>query len=132
MIMANMMNLKIYSPIEMFLDEDVKKLTFKGKEGVTTILPNHIDYVSSFETNIMSYVDKDGNKKFMALNNGVLVKYANKVRLTAYKAILGDSLEELKKKINQATETEGNIEKEISKNLKQLEYYMFNNLVNMK
>jgi len=130
--MAELIDLKIYSPIEMLLDEEVKKFTFQGKEGYVTILPNHIDYVSSFETNIMNYINRDGNRKFVALNNGVLVKYSNKVRLTAYKAIIGDDLDDLKAKINEVVEEEDNIEKEINKNLKQLEYYMFNNLINLK
>lgn len=116
----------------MVVDEDVEKLTFQGKEGFVTILPNHIDYVSSFDTNIMNFVDINGNKKFVALNNGILVKYSDRVRLTAYKVIMANSLNELKEKINDANINEEDIEKEINKNLKQLEYYMFNNLVNMK
>ncbi len=130
--MSNTIDLKIYSPIEILLDEEVQKLTFQGKEGYLTILPNHIDYVSSFESNIMSYIDRHNNQRFIALNNGILVKYSNKVRLTAYKAIIGNSLKDLKTKINEVVEKENDIEKEINKNLKQLEYYMFNNLVNMK
>ena len=130
--MFKTIDLKIYSPTEMLLDEEVRRLTFNGKEGLLTILPNHIDYVSSFTTNIMSYIDKSNNKKFIALNNGILLKYSNKVRLTAYKAIIGDSLEDLKEKIDKTIDVESNIQKEINKNLKQLEYYMFNNLINMK
>ena len=128
----NIIDLKIYSPTEILFDEEVKKLTFQGKEGYLTILPNHIDYVSSFESNIMSCIDKDNNQKFIALNSGILVKYSNKVRLTAYKAVIGDSLNDLKIKINEAIEGEEDIVKEINKNLRQLEYYMFNNIVNMK
>ncbi len=130
--MFRTIDLKIYSPIEIILDEEVKQLTFEGKEGYLTILPNHIDYVSSFDTNIMYYIKNNGDKKFIALNNGILLKYSNKVRLTAYKAILGDNIKDLKNKINQAIDIEDNIEKEINKNLKQLEYYMFNNLINIK
>ncbi len=128
----NLIDLKIYSPIEMFFDDNIKRLTFQGKEGFLTILPNHIDYVSSFDTNIMNIVDANNNKKFIALSNGILVKYADKVRLSTYKAILGNSLEELKTKINIISENEGNIEREINKNLKQLEYYMLNNLTKLK
>ncbi|MDD2839529.1 MAG: F0F1 ATP synthase subunit epsilon [Rickettsiales bacterium] len=128
----NLIDLKIYSPIEMFLDESIKRLTFQGKEGFLTILPNHIDYISSFDTNVMNFIDMNNNKKFIALTNGILVKYADKVRLTAYKAILGNTLGELREKINQISENENNIEKEINKNLKQLEYYMLNNLTELK
>lgn len=130
--MAMILDLKIYLPTEIFLDKDIKKLTFKGKEGYLTILPNHIDYVSSFETNIITFVDTDGKEGFIALNNGTLVKYSNKLRLTAYKAIFGESLEDLKKKIYETAEFEDDIEKEINKNLKQLEYFIYNNLIEMK
>lgn len=130
--MFEVLDLKIYLPTEIFLDNDVKKLTFKGKEGYLTILPNHIDYVSSFNTNIMTFIDSNNKEGFIALNNGILVKYSNKLRITAYKAIFGSSLEDLKKKIYDNAELENDIEKEINKNLKQLEYYMYNNLVNIK
>lgn len=130
--MATVLDLKIYLPTEIFLDKDIKKLTFKGKEGYLTILPNHIDYVSSFETNIITFIDTDGKEGFIALNNGTLVKYSNKLRLTAYKAIFGENLEDLKKKIYETAEFEDDIEKEINKNLKQLEYFIYNNLIEMK
>lgn len=130
--MATVLDLKIYLPTEIFFDKDIKKLTFKGKEGYLTILPNHIDYVSSFETNIITFIDTDGKEGFIALNNGTLVKYSNKLRLTAYKAIFGESLEDLKKKIYENAELEDDIEKEINKNLKQLEYFIYNNLIEMK
>jgi len=128
----DLIDLKIYSPVELILDESVKELTFQGKEGFLTILSNHIDYVSSFETNVMNFIDANGEKRFIALTNGILVKYANKVRLTAYKAILGNSLEELKEKIDEISNNDNNIEREINKNLKQLEYYMLNNLTELK
>ena len=43
--MFNLLDLKIYLPTEIFLDKSIKKLTFKGKEGYITILPNNVDYV---------------------------------------------------------------------------------------
>jgi F-type H+-transporting ATPase subunit epsilon len=126
------LDLKIYSPTSIILDESIRRLTFQGKEGYLTILPNHIDYISSFESNIMTYISMDNEKKFIALNSGILVKYADKIRITAYKAIVGDSISDLKLQLKNISEIENNVEKEINKNLKQLEYYMFNNLVNMK
>lgn len=130
--MFKIIDLKIYSPTELLLDEEVKKFTFVGKEGYLTMLPNHIDYVSSFETNIASYINVKNEKKFVVLSDGILVKYANKIRINTYKAIFGNTMEELKIKIDKNKENENDIEKEINKNLKKLEYYMFNNLVNIK
>ena len=130
--MFNLLDLKIYLPTEIFLDKSIKKLTFKGKEGYITILPNHVDYVSSFNTNIMTFVDADGKEGFLALNDGIFVKYSNRLIVTAYKAIFGDSLEDLKNKIYKNAELENDLEKEINKNLKQLEYYIYNEIIGTK
>ena len=127
-----LIELKIYSPTEILFEDNVKKINFQGKEGFLTILPNHIDYVSSFDTTIINLIDENNKEFFLALGNGVLVKYADRVRITAYKGIIAESLEKLDLKMHELNEREGDIEKEINKNLKQLEYYMLNNLVELK
>lgn len=127
-----LIELKIYSPTEILFEDDVKKINFQGKEGFLTILPNHIDYVSSFDTTIINLIDENNKEFFLALGNGVLVKYADRVRITAYKGVVAESLETLELKMHTLNEREDNIEKEINKNLKQLEYYMLNNLVELK
>ena len=126
------MELKIYSPTDILFEDNVKKINFQGKEGFLTILPNHIDYVSSFDTTIINLIDENNKEFFLALGNGVLVKYADRVRITAYKGIIAESLVKLDLKMHELNEREGDIEKEINKNLKQLEYYMLNNLVELK
>ena len=127
-----LIELKIYSPTEILFEGNIKKINFQGKEGFLTILPNHIDYVSSFDTTIINLIDENNKEFFLALGNGVLVKYADRVRITAYKGIVAESLEKLDLKMKELNEKEDNIEKEINKNLKQLEYYMLNNLVELK
>ena len=127
-----LIELKIYSPTEILFEDNVKKINFQGKEGFLTILPNHIDYVSSFDTTIINLIDENNKEFFLALGNGVLVKYADRVRITAYKGVVAESLETLELKMHALNEREDNIEKEINKNLKQLEYYMLNNLVELK
>ena len=42
---VNILDLKVYTPTKLILDEDVKKLKLKGREGNITFLPNHIDYI---------------------------------------------------------------------------------------
>ncbi len=130
--MSKSLDLKIHLPTEIFLEKDVEKLNFKGKESYLTILQNHIDYISSFDTNILNFVDTDGKEGFIALTNGILVKYSNKIKITAYKAIFGESIEDLKKQFHKITDHESDLEKEITKNLKELEYYIYSNLFNVK
>ena len=123
--------LKIYSPTEILLDTDVKKIKFQGKEGNLTILPNHADYVSSFDSTIIELLDENNKKIFLALSTGVLVKYANRVRITAFKGLSAETISKLNEKMMELNEKEENVEKEINKSLKQLEYYMFNNLTKL-
>ena len=47
--MEGILNLRIYTPNKLFVDETIKKITVYGNEGCFTILPKHLDYVSSFD-----------------------------------------------------------------------------------
>jgi alternate F1F0 ATPase F1 subunit epsilon len=130
--MNKIVNLEVYSLTEKLLSVDIKKLTFKGKEGYVTILPNHIDYVSSFDSNILSYVDEKDEEKFVALNKGIFTKNKNKIKVTTYHAFIGDNIQSLNEKVkNSLTENE-NFEKIVNTSSKQLEFFLFNNLIGMK
>lgn len=130
--MTGKINLKIYTTTELILDENVSKINFRGKEGWVTLLPKHADYISSFDVNIMSYVDKNNEKKYVALHKGSLIKCKENVKITTLKAIKGNSEDDLKNKIKEIIEKEEETEKQIDINLKKLEYFIFENLMNKK
>ncbi|MDR0423626.1 MAG: hypothetical protein LBH46_03480, partial [Rickettsiales bacterium] len=51
------MELKIFSVNDLVLDTMVKKITLNGDEGRVTFLPNHIDYITTFKSGILTYFD---------------------------------------------------------------------------
>jgi alternate F1F0 ATPase F1 subunit epsilon len=125
--MKNAFNLKIYSPSDIILDMEVKKVFIETLEGQLTILPHFADYVGSFGSNVMTFVDSDDKRKYVALNSGIFVKYVDTMCVTAYSAVVGDTLEYLKEKLQQSTVNEIN-DKEINRHLGKLNEYLFNNL----
>jgi alternate F1F0 ATPase F1 subunit epsilon len=130
--MFKTLDLKVYLPTEILLDVNIKKITFKGKSGYITILPNHLDYISSFDNNVMKYIDENNKERFIASNSGILIKYADKIKIITYKAIMGSTLEKLNQKILETSEEENELEKESNAISKQLEYFLLNNLASMK
>jgi len=127
-------DLKVFLPACVLLELSVKKLTFRdGDVGdILTILPHHVDYVSSFSTNIITYVSLNDEVGHVVLENGVLVKCAHAVKIVAYRAIIENNLCDVEKQAHELRSSESDIEKEIKNSIRQLEYYMFNHLVNIK
>jgi len=127
-------DLKVFLPTCVLLETSGKKLTFRdGDTGdVLTILPHHVDCVSSFSANIITYVSLDGEAGNIVLGNGVLVKCANAVKIAAYRAVIENNSCNVEKQAHELHASESDVEKEIKSSIRQLEYYMFNHLVNIK
>lgn len=95
--MNSFINLKIFSPSEIFVEEQIKKLTVKDKNGLITILPRHIDFVTSFSTHILTYINIEDQKFFVAVNNGILTKVGRNINISVFNALTSDNLEDLKR-----------------------------------
>jgi alternate F1F0 ATPase F1 subunit epsilon len=125
----DILNLKIFSPHKVILDMQIKKVNFEDNFGNITILPKHQDYISSFKTNLISYTDLEDDVDYAILSDGVLVKSGRDITFSVYSAIIGETLEELKKKISGIKKAEFSIktdkEKRIEENLENLEKYFF-------
>ena len=57
-----------------------------------------MDFVNVLKPGILSY-KKDGKEAFIACNRGVVVKHGDEVSVSTPLAILGENLDDLKKKI---------------------------------
>ena len=93
-----MMNLKIITPLEVFDVADVDRIYAEGMEGYFTILPKHADYVSSLATSVFRFIS-GGRESVFAVDGGVFVKIGMNVSLAVRHIIKGDSLIDLKKKM---------------------------------
>lgn len=134
--MNKFLNLKIYIPNKLFLEEVVAKVSVYGKEGFYTILPNHIDYVSSFEDSILIFTKNDGKSVFIGINQGVLIKCGREVQLSTFNAVYGgESVEALRAVLKNAIEKDKQIrefEMKIKNSLKNIEYELFKKVNNLK
>ncbi|MFW5696168.1 MAG: F0F1 ATP synthase subunit epsilon [Phototrophicaceae bacterium] len=87
--------LKVLLPTHYLINEQVRKVSFEGGDGARTILPRHIDFVSTLVPSLFSFINEDGEEIFLAMNEGVLVKRADVVRVSATNAVRGQSLDSL-------------------------------------
>lgn len=83
------MRLQVLMPTRVEVDRDVEKVTAEGAEGSFTLLPQHIDIVSSLRPGLLSFHDADGNETFLAIDGGVLVKQQQDVRVSTPRAVRG-------------------------------------------
>ena len=92
------MNLRVMTPYAIALNTSVSQVTVDAVDGFFTLKPKHMDFVNALKTGIVSY-KKDEKEAFIACNRGVVVKKGEDVFISTPLAILGEDLDELKKKI---------------------------------
>ena len=92
------MNLRVMTPYSIALNTPVSQVTFEAVDGFFTLKPKHMDFVNVLKPGILSY-KKDGKEAFIACNRGVVVKKGDEVSISTPLAILGENLDDLKKKI---------------------------------
>ena len=92
------MNLRVMTPYSVILNTPVSQVTLDAIDGFFTLKPKHVDFVNALKAGIISY-KKEGKEGFVACNCGVVVKKGDEVSVSTPLAILGENLEELKKKI---------------------------------
>ncbi|MDR2777785.1 MAG: hypothetical protein LBB24_03390 [Rickettsiales bacterium] len=95
--MRNILNLRIYTPQKLFLEETITKLKVSEKGCNYTILPRHIDYLSSFSRSTINFRKLSGEEGYVWLNQGILVKCGREIQISVFSAINGgSSVENLK------------------------------------
>lgn len=82
--------LKIYLPSCIFLEGKVSKVKGESPAGEFCLLPRHIDYVTALVPSIFSYTKLDGREAFLALDNGILAKQGQEVKIAARRAVAGE------------------------------------------
>jgi F-type H+-transporting ATPase subunit epsilon len=87
---ASVIDLKIYLPAGIFVEEKVSKVKGESPAGGFCLLPRHIDYVTALVSGIFSYTDLAGKELFLALDNGILVKKGQEVMVAARRGVVGE------------------------------------------
>lgn len=108
------MRLTVRLPTEIFLTEEVARIKAEAPNGWFGLLPRHIDFVTALVPGVMTFVSRDGEEEYLAIDQGILVKCGPEVSVSTRSAVRGTNLEELKRDV--VTEFEAEEERE-KKNL---------------
>ncbi len=112
--------IKLTLPYETIIEKEVDKITAPGVEGSFQILPKHIDVVWTLQPGIL-ILNTDDEDQYIAIDKGVLVKEDDIVYISVFKAIKGDSLENLNKALAENFKNLDDREKKAQKVLVKLE-----------
>ena len=84
------MRLKIFLPAEVFLDTDITKVVAESPFGSFTLLPRHVDLTTALTSGILAYEGASHGRKYVAVNEGILVKQGEDVMISTRMAIEGE------------------------------------------
>ncbi|HEX9925657.1 MAG TPA: F0F1 ATP synthase subunit epsilon [Anaerolineae bacterium] len=90
------MRLKVLLPIKVYVDEEVTKIRAKAENGFFGILPRHVDFVAALAPGILSFETAAGEEVFMAVDEGILVKYGADVLVSTRHAMRSSDLGRLR------------------------------------
>lgn len=89
------MKLKILLPTAVFLEAEALEIVAEAKNGSFGLLPNHLDFVTALVPGILSYTTPTEETIYVAVDEGILVKQNQEVRISTRKAIQDQNLETL-------------------------------------
>lgn len=90
------MRLLVLLPTEVLVDEQVTKVVAEAQNGFFGLLPRHVDFVAALVPGVLSFTDADGRTRYLAVDEGVLVKCGPVVRASVLNAVRGDTLDDLR------------------------------------
>ena len=86
------MKLKVLLPTKILLEEEVSKITAEAENGSFCLLPRHIDFVTALVPGILIFVSVRGEEKFLAVDEGILVKSGVQVLVSTRHAVQSSDL----------------------------------------
>lgn len=93
------MRLKVLLPDRILLEAQVVKVIAEAENGYFCLKPRHVDFVAALVPGILSYVEASGKTWYLAVDEGMLVKCADEVLVSTYKAIQAQALSGLRERV---------------------------------
>ena len=90
------MRLRLMVPTHELIDFAIRKLVARGIDGAFCLLPRHIDFVSALVPGILVVTPVSGAARYVAIDEGLLVKIGDDVLVSVAHAMVGDDLAELR------------------------------------
>lgn len=94
---APLMHLKVMVPYGVFADiKHVKRIVVETTEGSYGMLPRRLDCTAALVTGILLYETESEGEKYIAVNEGIMIKAGHQVSISVRHAIGKTPLGELK------------------------------------
>jgi len=95
-----LMNLKILLPFRICIEQKgVTRIVAETREGSFGLLPQRLDCVAALEPGILIYENETEGERYVALDEGVLVKSGQNVLISVRNAIAGTDLRQLRQAV---------------------------------
>lgn len=98
---TSVMHLKVVLPTKILLEQDVLKVNAEAENGMFCLLPHHLDFVATLVPSLLAFVSSEDEEKFLAIDQGILVKHGNQVTVATQHAVQGGDLGMLKQTVEQ-------------------------------
>jgi F-type H+-transporting ATPase subunit epsilon len=86
------MKLRVVTPARVVVDADVTELTAPGMEGEFGVLPNHVKFLGSLDSGILTYV-AGGSKRRIVVHGGYAEVKENVVTVLANEADVAEEID---------------------------------------
>ena len=95
------MNLTVWLPSEVLLEEEVSRIRAEADNGWFGLREKHVDFVSALVPGILTFQSRGRPEEYLAVDRGILVKCGRQVSVSTRNAVRGKSLEELRHDVEQ-------------------------------
>jgi F-type H+-transporting ATPase subunit epsilon len=95
------MRLKVLLPTEILIDEEARKVTAEAENGHFCLLDRHVDFVAALVPGILAFESAAGKEEFVAIDEGILVKYGEEVLVSTRNAARGAELGALTRRVEE-------------------------------
>lgn len=94
------MRLRLLLPDRVLIDCCADRVSAESVYGTFTVLPKHIDFVTTLTTGLLSFQDCDGETEHLAVDEGICVKAGDEITVTTSNAFRDRDLGRLKELIS--------------------------------
>lgn len=96
------MHLKVLLPSEIFIEKlSVLRIVAQTHEGLFGLLPRRLDCVATLAPGILTYETQEQGETYLAVDEGVLIKFGPDVLISVHNAIGGNDLAQLRNSVEQ-------------------------------
>lgn len=129
---AEAMRLRVLLPGSEFLQDDAVRIGAESTHGSYVLLPRHIDFAAPLVPGLLTYSRPDGQDRFLAVDEGLLVKVGREVTVATHDAMRGADLDRLRREVATSYKTRSERERRARTALGRLESAFVRHFVHLE